>query len=202
MTCEALTARKTLRRVTYAIEQASTGPFPVANLGLVDSVGVGVVEVLANLILQPVLYVSAGGLEPRHAVDRVDGEVEAVGLVFDRQLERRVDAAEFLVAAHVQVDVIGPAVGELVNQPRVSVKIEDDRLVDGEQAVEIAVGEAVRMFGARLKLEQVHDVDETQLKIRELLAQYRDRGERFDGRDVARARDYHVGLAALVGAGP
>ena len=63
----------------------------------------------------------------------VDCEVEAVGLVVDCQLQRSVDAAEFLVAAHVQVVVIGSAVGELVNQPRISVKIEDHRLAESEQ---------------------------------------------------------------------
>ena len=56
---------------------------------------------------------------------------------------------ELLVAAHVQVGVIGPAVGELMNQPRVAVKIENDRLVEREQAVEIAVAKAVRMLAAR-----------------------------------------------------
>ena len=103
--------------------------------------------------------------QPRHAVDHVDDQVEARGLVQHRQLERRVDVALLLVAADVQVLVALEAIGELVNEPRVAVEVEDDRLVGGEQAVELALRRAVRMLGRRLQLEQVDDVDEAQLQI-------------------------------------
>src|ERR1700730_5852594 len=135
--------------VPSAILQTLMRPFPIANLGLIDAIGEGVVEALANLVLQPILDVSAGDLQPGHAIDRVDGEVETVGLILNCQLERSADASDFLVAAHVQVDVIGPAVGQLVNQRRVAVKIKNDWLVDREQAVKVAVGKTMRMFAAR-----------------------------------------------------
>jgi hypothetical protein len=41
--------------------------------------------------------------EPRHAVDHVDHQIEAVDLVDDGELERGVDIALLLVAPHVQV---------------------------------------------------------------------------------------------------
>ena len=68
--------------------------------------------------------------QARHPVDDVDHQVEAVHLVQDRELQRRVDVALLLVAAHVQVVVVVEAVGELVDQPRIAVEVEDDRLVE------------------------------------------------------------------------
>ena len=65
-----------------------------------------------------------------HAVDDVDGEVEAVDLVEDGELERRVDVALLLVAAHVDVVVVLAAVGELVDERGVGVEVEDDGLVE------------------------------------------------------------------------
>ena len=59
--------------------------------------------------LQPLLGVGGGGLQAGDAVDDVDGEIEAVDLVEDGELERRVDVALFLVAAHVEVVVVACA---------------------------------------------------------------------------------------------
>ena len=78
-----------------------------------------IAHALDHLIVQPVLRVRAGIAQTRHAIDHVDGEGEAVDLIVDREFQRRVDVALLLVAAHVHVVVIGAAVGELVNQPRI-----------------------------------------------------------------------------------
>ena len=67
--------------------------------------------------------------ELRHAVDHVAGEVEAVEVVEHHHVERRRRGALLLVAAHVEVVVVGPAVGEPVDQPGIAVEGEDDRLV-------------------------------------------------------------------------
>ena len=74
-----------------------------------------------------------------NAVNDVHYEVEAVQIVQHRHVERRGDGALFLVAANVDVVVVGAAVGEPVDQPRVSMEGEDDRLVLGEELVEIHV---------------------------------------------------------------
>ncbi len=42
--------------------------------------------------------------------------------------------------------MIGPAVGEAVDQPGIAMEIEDDRPVLGEQAVEVGIAEAMRML--------------------------------------------------------
>ena len=75
-------------------------------------------------------------------------------------------------------------------------------LSGGEQAVELALGRAVRMLGRRLQLEQVHDVDEAELQVRHSLAQDRGRGQRFHGRDVAAAGQHDIRFLAGVRARP
>jgi len=57
----------------------------------------------------------------------------------------------------VHVVVVGAAVRQPVNQPRVAVEVEDHRLVDGKQRIEVAVGQSVRMLRAGLQLEQIDD---------------------------------------------
>jgi hypothetical protein len=68
-------------------------------------------------------------LQTRHPVEHVDHEVEAVHLIQNGQFERRVDVAFFLVAPYVQMFMIAEAIGQLVNQPRVTVEVEDDRFI-------------------------------------------------------------------------
>ena len=107
-----------------------------------------------------------------------------------------------LVAAHVDVVVVVELVGELVDQPRVAVEVEDHRLVEREQAVEVAVRRAVRMLAGALHPEEIDHIDEAQLEVRQALAQDRRRRQRLLGRDVAAGCHDHVGLGALVVAGP
>jgi hypothetical protein len=52
------------------------------------------------------LGMHANGLKFGDAVDGVNRETEAVGLVVDRQFHGRIDIALFLVPAHVQVLVV------------------------------------------------------------------------------------------------
>ena len=67
--------------------------------------------------------------EPGHPVDDVDHEVEPVEVVEHDHVERRRGRALLLVAADVEVAVVRPAVGQPVDQPRVAVVGEHDRLV-------------------------------------------------------------------------
>ena len=62
--------------------------------------------------------------------------------------------------------MVGAAVGQAMDQPGIAVEVEDDRLVGGEQAVEVAVGQAVRVLAVGRELEQVDDVDEADLQSR------------------------------------
>ena len=88
-----------------------------------------VLLVLDQLVAHRLLDVGGHGRSLRHAVDHVAGQVEAVEVVQHRHVERRGGGAFLLVAADVQVVVVGAAIGQAVDQPGVAVEGEDDRLV-------------------------------------------------------------------------
>ena len=180
----------------------SARPGPVGDLGTVASVLVRVAQVVDDRVLHVFLEVPGLRAQPRHPIDHVDHQVEARRSVQHRQLQRRVDVPLLAVAVDVQVLLALEAVGELVDQRRVAVEVEDDRLVGGEQAVELAFRRPVRVIRDRMQLEQVDDVDEAQLEIGEPLAQDRRRRERLQRHHIAAARQHDVGLVAVVRARP
>ena len=133
-----------------------------------------------------------------HAVDDVDGQVEAVDLVVDRQLQRRVDVALLLVAADVQVVVVRAAVGQPVDQPGIAVEVEDDRLVVGEQRVEVAVASGradVRCLAWSLKRSTT--LMKRIFRSGKSFAQHGGGGQRLLRGNVAGAGHHHVRLVAL-----
>src|SRR4051812_24595103 len=87
----------------------SKWPRPAVDLGLVDAELVRVVRALDLHVAKLLLRMSARDVKRRDAVDHVLRDCESVDLILDREVERRVDVALLLVAAHVQVPVIGPA---------------------------------------------------------------------------------------------
>ena len=115
---------------------------------------------------EPFLEMGTGGLQPGNAIDDVDRQIEPVDLIADCELQRRIDVALFLVASHVDVSMIRPAIGELVDEPGISVEVEDDGLILRKERVEVTIRETVRMLCIRLKTVQIHDIDETNLQIR------------------------------------
>ena len=82
---------------------------------------------------------SPDNLELGNPVDDIHRQVEPIDLVPHGELERGINIAMFLIAAYVKVLVVGAAVSELVNQPGVAMKVKNDRLVYGEQAVKVPV---------------------------------------------------------------
>jgi hypothetical protein len=86
------------------------------------------------------------------------------------QLQRRIDVALLLVATHVNVVLMRPVVGEPVDQPGVGVEVEDDRPVRGEERLELAIGQPVRMFRIRHQPEQIHHIYEPDLDVGQVLA--------------------------------
>jgi len=77
------------------------------------------------------LGVAADAPQARDAVDGVDCQTETVRLVVHRQFHWGVDIALLLVSPHVQ-RLVCAGISQTVNQPRVSVEIENDRLISGE----------------------------------------------------------------------
>src|SRR5262249_31991971 len=130
------------RRPRRGSPDVALWPGPLIDLGLVHTELVGVVLAVDLHVAQLLLDVGAAYLKTRHPIDDVDGDAEAVDLVLDGQIERRVDVALLFVAAHVHVSVIGTAVGQPMDQPRIAVGVEDDRLVPRGHAVENSVPQA------------------------------------------------------------
>ena len=95
-----------------------------------------------------------------------------------------------------------PTIGELVNEPGVAVKVEDHRLILGEERVEVTIGQSVRMFRIRLQPIQIHDIDETNLEIRETLPKNGHGSQRFLGQNVTSARHNDIRLTSRVVARP
>ena len=78
--------------------------------------------------------------ERGHATDHVACEVEPVQIVADPHVERRGRRPLLLVAPDMQVVMVGPAIREPMDEPRITVESEDDGLVGREERVEIPVG--------------------------------------------------------------
>ena len=55
-----------------------------------------------------------------------------------------------------------------MDEPRIAVKGEDDRLVDGEEGVEVTIGEAVRMLARGLQRHEIDDVSSRRGALRRL----------------------------------
>ena len=90
---------------------------------------------------------SADALQAGHAVNHVAREVKSIQVVKDRHIERSRRRSFLFVSADMEVVVIRAPIGQAVNQPRITVVREDDRLVDCKDRIELTVGEAVGMFG-------------------------------------------------------
>src|SRR5215471_5138957 len=111
----------------------------------------------------------ASRLQGRHAINDVHSKAETIDLILDGQVQRRVDVSFLLIPADMKVLVIGPPVRQAVDQPGIAMEVEDDRSVFGEQAVEVSVRKAVRMFSGGDKSVQVNHVHKPDLEIRKVL---------------------------------
>jgi len=146
----------------------------------------------------PLLEIRPTGPQVRQAIDGVADKVEAIEVVQHGHVERCRDRAFFLVSPHVQVVMIRPAVGEPVNQPRISVIRKDDRLVAREQEVEIRVAQPVRMLARRLEPHEIHDVHDSNAQLWYMRAQQID-GEGGDDAEQRRRADAMGGARRHVG---
>jgi hypothetical protein len=67
------------------------------------------------------------------AIDYVVDQMEPVEVIQHAHVEGGGGRSRFLVTAHMDVVVTVPPIGEAVNEPRIDMEGEDDRLVDGEE---------------------------------------------------------------------
>jgi hypothetical protein len=125
-------------------------PLPVPDFRQVLAVLVDVVLVLDKLVLELLSHIDALVAGLRQAVDGVYHKVKAIQIVQHGHVEGRCDGPLFLVAPDMDVVVVGAAVGQPVDQRRVGMEGEDDRLVLGEERIEIHVAQPMRVLGLRL----------------------------------------------------
>ena len=125
--------------------------------------GVGAV---AQSLVGHVLTQRSGTLgQARHPVDDVHHEMETVEVVEHHHVKRRCGRALLLVTTHVNVWMVGAAVGQTVDQPGVPVVGEDHRPLGREQRVELRIWQPVGMLAVGLQTHQVNDVDEPHLQL-------------------------------------
>src|SRR5437764_511131 len=104
---------------------ASARPRPIAHLGHVLAEFVRVLDVSGARVDHLLTDRRNAGSEPGHTIDHVHDKVEAIHVVEHNHVKRRRDGSFFLVAAHMQVIMTVAAVGEAVDQRRVTVIGED-----------------------------------------------------------------------------
>src|SRR5215469_1436417 len=125
-------------------------PLPTNDLGAVDSVLVSMALARKLTITEFFFSMRSNPLQFFHSVNGVDGEAEAVRLIVNGELHGRVNVSLLFVTADMQVPMICAAVSETVNQPRVAMKVENDRPVSCEERIKVRIRQAMRMFCARL----------------------------------------------------
>ena len=125
---------------------------------------VDVLLVLDEFVLHLLLQVGALGAQMRQAIDDILHQVEAIQVVLHPYVKGCCDRALFLVSPHVQI-AVGPAIGQPVDQPGVSVKAKYDVLVFREERVVILLGQPVWMFRAGLQLHEIDNIDHPDFQI-------------------------------------
>src|SRR6201986_4614228 len=118
-------------------------PFPVADLRVVLTVLAGVTTGGEARIGHLLTEHRGPAGQPVDPVDDLHHQVEAVQVVEHHHVERRRRGAALLEAADVHVMVVGATVGEPVDQPRITVVSENDRLVAAAQSVGYLVHETI-----------------------------------------------------------
>src|SRR6266478_7410504 len=180
----------------------SIGPFPVANFRQVVATFANVLFVLDESVAQMLFEVRSNPLQTRNTVNYISCKVKTIQIVQNCHIERRRGGSFFLVSADMEVAMIGAPIRQAVDQPRIAVVGKDDRLVGREDRVELIVRETVRMFGGGLDRHQVDHVDHPDLDVGKILAKQVNRGQCFEGRNIARARHHHVRFDISVGGRP
>jgi len=128
-TAPSRTQFRVLRQICNLIPaQPFRAPHPISDFGQVLAVQVDVSFVLDQLVPELLLQVDAPLAGLRHAIDCVHHEVEAVQVVQHRHVEGGGDSPLLLVTADVDVVVVGAAITQPMDQPRLGAYLSCLRL--------------------------------------------------------------------------
>ena len=79
------------------------GPFPIRDLWRIYTELVGMLFTRDLLVDERLTHARAGDMEAGHTIDGIDSQTEAVSLISNGKLQRRVDVTLLLVAADMNV---------------------------------------------------------------------------------------------------
>src|SRR3984893_15570744 len=136
--------------------------------------------------------------EPWNSPDDVQRKLITVEIVQHDHVEGGRGGALLLVAAHMNIVMIVPSVGQLVNHRGVAMEGEDHPLVCREQFVKISIFQTMGMLGLRLQYHQIHHVDDTDADVGDIRAQKGHASERLEGRHVAGTGHDHVWITDII----
>src|SRR5215203_2691262 len=108
-------------------------PLPIANFRHVLAVLSDIFFVLNEFFAKRLLGIGAARPQIGDTVNDIAGEMETVEIIENDHVERRSRGAFFFVASYMQVRMVGAPVSKPMNQPRVTMISENDRLVGGKQ---------------------------------------------------------------------
>lgn len=163
---------------------------------------VGVVLRLDLLVEHSLTGRSTLVTQTRNAVNCVDSKAVAISAVADSQLEWSVDVALFPIATDHKILLALSAICQAVNQPGVRVEVEDARNIIREYCLPLVRLQTVRVLACIYELEEVDDVDETDLELWQVCAQESSGRECFVSRDISARSHNDIRFLALVIGGP
>jgi len=146
------------------------------------------------------LLADTGALVLQHgqAVNGIHGETVTIGLVADSQLKRGIDVTLLLVSSDVDVELTRALVGESVDEPWVGMEIEDDGLVVGEDVGPLLIGHSMGMVSLVDELEEIDNVDESDLELGEELAEKSGGSKRLLRGDITAGSHDEIRLLTVV----
>src|SRR6266699_2266277 len=109
--------------------------------------------------------------ESRDPADGVERKLVAVEVVQYDHVEGGCRGAFLLVPTNMKIVVVVPAVGQPVNNSRITVEGEDHWFVAREQRVEIPVLQSVRMLRLWLQSHEVDHVHKTNTDVGNVFSQ-------------------------------
>ncbi len=93
---------------------------------------VDVMLVLDEFVLHHLLQIGALGTQMRQPIDHVLHQMKSVQVILHPHIKSRSNCAFFLITTDMKV-MVGPAVGQPMDQPRISMKAKNNVLIFGEK---------------------------------------------------------------------
>src|SRR5205823_6192869 len=94
---------------------------------------------LGQFVAQGLFGVGSARSQLRQSINHITAQMKTVEIISDRHVEGGGGSAFLFESAHMQIFMIGPAIGQPVDQGWIAVKGEDNRFVYCEQYIEFFI---------------------------------------------------------------